>query len=326
MGSRKRLVWLGLAGAALAVAALLAPEQAPAPSSAVDLAPVARTAPQAPAPDGTGSLDALPSRDTIGRPRAQVFASRSWEPPAPPKRAAAAPAAPVASAPPPPPMPYRVAGKVVHEGGAHIVLAKGDRVIWVREGETLDDGYRVDRIRPDRVTLTFLPLDVEQHIAVVSTLEVPPPAARSALASSSPPRAASGASGAAQLRFDGPKEVRAGSPFDVALKVTSGQAVRASPLQLSYDAKLLQAVNVRAGGFFADGSFSYRVSPTGSIFVGASGKGAVPADAEFLVITFRPIQPGGTAELKLSSLILQGAAGRAIVHDQPAAFRASIVQ
>ena len=68
MGSRKHLVWLGLAGAAVAVAALLAPEQAPAPSSAVDLAPVARTAPPAPAPDGTGPLDALPSRDTIGRP------------------------------------------------------------------------------------------------------------------------------------------------------------------------------------------------------------------------------------------------------------------
>lgn len=325
-GTKKRLVWLALAGAAVAAAALLAPEPAPAPSAAVDLAPVSRPVPNASAPAGTGPLDALPSRETIGRPRGQVFASRSWAPPAKPRPAAAA-AAPVVSAPPaPPPMPYRVAGKVVHEGGAHIVLAKGDRVIWVREGETLEDGYRVDSIKPDRVTLTYLPLDVEQHIAVVSTLEVQPPAARSALAASAPPRAASGASGAAQLRFEGPKEVRAGSPFDVALKVTSGQAVRASPLQLSYDAKLLQAVNVRAGGFFADGSFSYRVSPTGSIFVGASGKGAVPADAEFLVITFKPIQTGGTAELKLSSLILQGAAGRAIVHDQPAAFRAAIVQ
>ena len=323
MGTKKRLIWLALAGAAVGAAALLAPEPAPAPSAALDLAPVARPAPNASAPAGTGPLDALPSRETIGRPRGQAFASRSWAPAPPPSAAALAP---VIAAPPPPPMPYRVAGKVVHEGGAHIVLAKGDRVIWVREGETLEDGYRVDSIKPDRVTLIYLPLNVEQHIAVVSTLEVEPPSARSALASATPPRAASGASGAAQLRFDGPKEVRAGSPFDVALKVTSGQAVRASPLQLSYDAKLLQAVNVRAGGFFADGSFSYRVSPSGSIFVGASGKGAVPADAEFLVITFKPIQPGGTAELKLSSLILQGAAGRAIVHDQPAAFRTAIVQ
>jgi hypothetical protein len=132
--------------------------------------------------------------------------------------------------------------------------------------------------------------------------------------------------GPAQLRFEGPGQVSAGKPFNVALKVTSGQAVRASPLQLSFDAKLLEPVNVRAGGFFAGGNFSYRVGPAGSIFVGASGKGAVPADAEFLIVTFKPIQAGSTAELKLSSLILQGAAGRAIVHDQPAAFRTAVVQ
>jgi hypothetical protein len=83
---------------------------------------------------------------------------------------------------------------------------------------------------------------------------------------------------------------------------------------------------VRAGGFFADGMFSYRVNPGGSIFVGASGKGAVPADAELLVVTFRPILPGATAELTLSSLILQGASGRTIAHDRPAAFRTAIVQ
>jgi hypothetical protein len=325
MGTKKRLVWLALAGAAVAAAALLAPEPQPAPSASADLAPVSRPATSASATADKGVLAALPPRETIGRPRGQVFAPRSWAPPAPP-RSTTPPASEVAAPPPPPPMPYRVAGKVVYEGGAHIVLAKGDRVIWVREGDTLDDGYRVDSIKPDRVTLTYLPLGVEQHIAAVSTLEVEPPSARSALASAAPARAASGASGAAQLRFEGPQQVRAGSPFNVALKVTSGQAVRASPLQLSYDAKLLEPLTVRAGGFFADGSFSYRVSPSGSIFVGASGKGAVPADAEFLVITFKPIQPGGTAELKLSSLILQGAAGRAIVHDQPAAFRTAIIQ
>jgi hypothetical protein len=222
-------------------------------------------------------------------------------------------------------MPYRVAGKVVYEGGAHVVLAKGDRVFWASEGETFEDGYRVDAITPDRVTLTYVPLGVEQHIAMASVLGNEAPR-RSFAVAAAPPVPGAAAAGPAQLRFEGPPQVRAGSPFNVALKVTSGQPVRASPLQLSYDAKLLEPVNVRAGGFFAEGSFSYRVSPSGSIFVGASGKGAVPADAEFVVVTFKPIQPGSTAELKLSSLILQGAAGRAIVHDQPAAFRTAIIQ
>jgi hypothetical protein len=120
--------------------------------------------------------------------------------------------------------------------------------------------------------------------------------------------------------------VRAGATFDVALKVTSAHPVRASPLQLGFDAKLLEPIDVRAGGFFADGMFSYRVNRAGSIFVGASGKGAVATDAEIVVVTFRPIRPGATAELTVSSLLLQGAAGRAIAHDRPAAFRTTIVQ
>jgi hypothetical protein len=45
-----------------------------------------------------------------------------------------------------------------------------------------------------------------------------------------------------------------------------------------------------------------------------------------LVVTFRPIRSGATAELKLSSVLLQSAAGQSIALDQPAAFRTSIVQ
>jgi cohesin domain-containing protein len=113
--------------------------------------------------------------------------------------------------------------------------------------------------------------------------------------------------------------------FDVALKITSDQLVRGSPMQLSYDAKLLEPVAVRAGEFFAEGTFTYRVNP-GSIFVGAFGKGAVPEDAEFVVVTFKPVRAGTTAELKLSSMVLQGVAGGAVVHEPLAAFRTSITQ
>jgi len=129
----------------------------------------------------------------------------------------------------------------------------------------------------------------------------------------------------AQLRWDGPERVKAGDAFNVALKVTSGQALRAVPLQLSFDAALLEPLGVRPGGLFAGGLFSYRINPAGSIFVGASGKGAVAADADILVVTFKPLRPGET-ELKISSMHLQSAAGSAIAHDQPAAFRTAITQ
>jgi len=318
--NRKRLVGLlVIAGAAAAAVSLVPPSSLPEPEAAKV---PARESGDASAP---GPLAALPERETIGKRHGEVFAARSWTPPPPRAPAAAAPVA--APVPVPPPMPYRVAGQVVRRDGAHVVLAKGDAVLAVREGDTLDGGYRVESIAEDRVTLRYLPLGVRHDLAVVSTLGLDAPPARTALAAPEPGAAPVALTARpAQLRWEGPKQVRAGDTFNVALKVTSAQPVRASPLQLGFDAKLLEPVDVRAGGFFADGMFSYRVNRAGSIFVGASGKGAVASDAEILVVTFRPIRPGATAELTVSSLLLQGAAGRAIAHDRPAAFRTTIVQ
>ena len=67
-------------------------------------------------------------------------------------------------------------------------------------------------------------------------------------------------------------------------------------------------------------------SPKGdSLTVGATVDNPAPADADFLVVTFRPLN-AGNAELKLAAAALQGAAGRAITHKAPAAFRTAIVQ
>jgi len=278
----------------------------------------------------------LPSREAIGAARGQPFDPRSWAPP--PRQASAvavAPPKPVA-----PPVPYRVAGQVMHDGMNQVVLARDDRVFTVREGETLDNLYRIEAIRPDAVTITYLPLAERQQIPVSGLrLEIGPatalasgpttaPTAAPAAPSAAGPSAAQGASAdsrPAQLRWEGPKKVQAGANFDVALKLTSSQPVRALPMQLNYDAKLLEPVAVRPGDLFADGRFSYRVNPSGSIFVGATVDKAVPADAELMVVTFRPIR-SGDAELRLSALALQGAAGRVIAHEPPAAFRTAIVQ
>ena len=174
-------------------------------------------------------------------------------------------------------MPYRVAGQVIHDGPPRVVLARDDRVFFVREGDTLDGGYRVESIKSDAVTLVYTPLDERQKLPVASALQVPvvPPAPGQARAGTDAPAAgtapgmavgtAPGAAAApvadgrpAQLRWEGPAQVQAGSEFEVALKITSDKAVRGSPMQLSYDAKALEPVAVRAGEFFADGSFTYR--------------------------------------------------------------------
>lgn len=323
---KKTLLGLAALAGIGAAAALLLPEKTSAPD---------RTAALALAVEGTGSRSAesrfaaLPSREGLSRQRGDPFGvSRA---PAP-RAAAAAPAqaAPQAPAvPTAPPMPYRVAGQLVRDGVPLVVLAREDRVLIVREGEILDGGYRVESIAPGGVTLVYTALDVRETLPFSSALPAPralagAPAANEHRAAASEPRAA--ATQPARLRWEGPKQVQAGSNFNVALMITSNQLVRGSPLQLSYDAKLLEPVAVRAGDFFADGSFTYRVNPGGSIFVGAFGNGAVAADAEFLVVTFKPIRPGSVAELRISSMVLQGAAGSSVVHEPVAAFRTSITQ
>lgn len=327
MGQKKKLLGWALAAAAAAGAWLFfdPPQRAQ---------PEARPPEQATRgePQGGDSRFGLPSRDGLSRPRGDLFGSN-----VPPVRKQPAKSKSVAeSAPPPapvaPPMPYRVAGQVIHDGPPRVVLARDDRIFFVREGDTLDGGYRVESIKPDFVTLVYTPLEERQQLPVASALQVPAAPGVATAPQAPGARAVTGAKAAAapvadgrpaQLRWEGPAQVQAGNEFEVALKITSDKAVRGSPMQLSYDAKALEPVAVRAGEFFADGSFTYRVNP-GSIFVGAFGKGEVPDNAEFLVVTFKPIRAGSTA-VSLSSLQLQGARG-ALVHEPLAAFRTSISQ
>jgi Cohesin domain len=311
--NKKILVWGVVAGAAAAAAWFVS--EPPTPAQRETATAAVNTGEAKPAARGI----TLPSREGLSRPRGDLFA-------APPVRVAPKPEPklepPLVVAPPaPPPMPYRVAGQVVHEGPPRIVLARDDRVFFVAEGDTLEGGYRVESIRSDGVTLVYTALDLRQHLPAASALALgSAPGVAAAKPAPLPP--AGGQGRPVQLRWDGPSSVQAGSEFEVALKMTSDRPVRGSPLQLSYDAKLLEPVAVRAGEFFAEGSFTYRVNP-GSIFVGAFGRGDVPADAEFVVVTFKPIRPGATAELILSSLVLQGSSG-ALVHEPLAAFRTAI--
>ena len=319
MGRKNKVLGWALAAAAAGGVWFFADQPAPPASNPQPAAAARGNEPRS----SDGTL-VLPSRDGLSGQRGELFGSN-----APPVRAAPKHKAPIeAAAPPPapvaPPMPYRVAGQVVHDGPPRVVLARDDRVFFVREGDMLEGGYRVESIKSDAVTLVYLPLDERQTLAVASALQVPvvPPTAS---AGRGVKQVSTAEGRPAQLRWEGPASVAAGSEFEVALKITSDKQVRGSPLQLSYDAKVLEPVAVRAGEFFAEGSFTYRVNPSGSITVGAFGKGDVPDDAEFVVVTFKPIRAGGTTELKLSSLVLQGATG-ALVHEPLAAFRTSITQ
>ncbi len=283
----------------------------------------------------------LPERPPLGEPRADLFGSHSWQPP-PPKVIAAPPPKPVA-----PPVPYRFAGQLIQGERPEVLLAKGDSVIPVGKGDTLDGVYRVEAIGETQITLLYLPLKQTQTIPVFGVIPVTEAAARAVATQTAPqasiaaaqpaaggappsvlsPAATAGATKPARLLWQGPEQVKLGAPFSVALKITSEQPVRASPMQLKFDPSVLENVAVKPGRFFGPGerNFSYRVNPDGSIFVGASNQGPeAAADAEFIVLTFKPLKMAPVAELSIASLSLQGSAGRMITFDPLVAFKTTI--
>lgn len=315
--SRKVLLFGALAGI-VAFLVLDKPEKAGGVVTAArDAAPPAG----ATRPNSPESLQ-LPERRGLARARGELFAA---PPPAP------APAAVVAPAPVAPPLPYRFAGVVLRGAESEVLLSKGDLVFPVKIGDTLDGTYRVESIGADGIELLYLPLGTRDRIAVSSVLDVqraeaPTEAAATqpAVATASPVQAIPDGR-PARLRWEGPERVQEGASFSVALRVNTSEALRAAPMQLRFEPGVVEPVNVRPGKFFGQGSFSYRVNPEGSIFVGATSPAAAPgADAELVIVTFRPIKRGATAELSMSALSLQGAAGRAIAHEQPMAFRTAI--
>jgi hypothetical protein len=317
----RKLLVFGSAAAVVGYLLLDGPARQPGLAVAQNPSPEARAAKAAPAE----RLD-LPERRGLARTRGELFGA----PPAPAPVVKKPQPAPVAAPPVAPPVPYRFAGKVRKGSEEEILVSKGDLVLPVKVGDTLDGMYRVESIGAGRIDLVYLPLGTRDRIAVGSILDsAPASAARAALPAPAAPIAASasGATGAgpAQLRWEGPDRVAAGESFSVALRVSTSEPLRAAPMQLRFAPDVLQPVNVRPGKFFGQGTFSYRVNPEGSIFVGASSPAAAAGnDAELVIVTFRPIKSGTTAELSMGALSLQGASGRAIAHERPGAFRTAI--
>jgi hypothetical protein len=98
----------------------------------------------------------------------QPFATLSWvaPPPPPPKPVVVAPAPP---APPvAPPLPFAFVGMV--EKGTprpQAFLSKGDALLVVSLGDTIDDGaYRVDAMNASQIVFTHLPTNTKQIITL----------------------------------------------------------------------------------------------------------------------------------------------------------------
>ena len=154
-----KFVWMLIALALLTagIASVATPNrfalarQAPLPATGVSPLPVA-----------------LPERQMPHKAKADPFAPRDWArraPPAPVQAAQEQELAP-ASASSVPTNPYRFAGTAHFSGSLKAVFVREERVYIALPGETLDGGYKVLSVSHDAVTLLYLPLDLEQQIAL----------------------------------------------------------------------------------------------------------------------------------------------------------------
>jgi hypothetical protein len=82
-----------------------------------------------------------------------LFKEVDWTPPAP-REASTPPPKPVA-----PPFPYAYMGKLLEDGVTTAFFTKGNRVIPVKAGDTVDAVFRVDQMTSQQMKLTYLPLN-----------------------------------------------------------------------------------------------------------------------------------------------------------------------
>jgi type IV pilus biogenesis protein PilP len=170
---RRRWTVISLAAMATAIAVWLGPEDNDAQVADV-AAPVERDRTQSPAAAARAQQQPLatqlPTRQPIGRQRGDPFSPRSW---APPQQQQTQPTA----APQPPPNPYRFAGTVHHDGVRKVFLMLGDRVVEAKEGERLDQGFRVKSVTADAVTLIYEQIPDTPVTIKLAFSELPAPSA-----------------------------------------------------------------------------------------------------------------------------------------------------
>jgi len=160
-----------LMGVALAVAAALAAfgDKTPGEDVAEAVERPVQPRPQVPAGQRqAGTTPAIlhlqPREALIGKVvdgGSDLFGRQDWTPPPPPPPQPPPPPPPVA-----PPLPFTFIGKSLEEGKWEVYLASGERTHIALEGGTIDGAWRVERIAPPLMTLTYLPLDQVQQLNI----------------------------------------------------------------------------------------------------------------------------------------------------------------
>lgn len=111
-----------------------------------------------------GVPNEFPTRGTLAATRVTLWSAQTWLPTSPVVAPAPSPT-PMLPPPAPPAMHYRYAGQVLRDGQLQIFVAKDDTPVAVKPGDSLD-GYVVESISADVITLVYLPLGNKAIIAI----------------------------------------------------------------------------------------------------------------------------------------------------------------
>jgi len=108
------------------------------------------------APASQATHSGIPARSVLGRIAADPFSAHSWMPRPKPAAVSEAPV-PVA-----PPLPFVSPASFNRESGIEVYVARGEEIFPVKEGDTLDDQYKVDSVSATEVSFVHLPSGTRQ--------------------------------------------------------------------------------------------------------------------------------------------------------------------
>ncbi|NTY93413.1 hypothetical protein [Pseudomonas putida] len=74
----------------------------------------------------------------------------------------------VAAAPTAPELPFQFIGRMGNDSDLQIFLQSGEKLYVVRQGDVIEDTYRLDRVSASELSLVYLPLHQSQTLSVGS--------------------------------------------------------------------------------------------------------------------------------------------------------------
>ncbi|WP_339451266.1 hypothetical protein [Pseudomonas sp. EA_5y_Pfl2_R50] len=171
MNTKRVSGWVAFFGVAAALAwlpAYFSPSEDADPNEVVVAAP-AKAASRGALPPGNTKVKNTSIKDLS--PAGDLFAAKSWK--AAPTLAtvteqAISPAT-VVQAPSLPPVPFQFVGRLHDRSDLQVFLQNGEKIYVVRNGDVIDDTWKITGISDLELSLVYLPLHLSQTLSVGST-------------------------------------------------------------------------------------------------------------------------------------------------------------